>query len=397
MKKCPKCGTILDDSKKTCYMCGTVLQKSNITNFGESFNEQIGATISSSQDNAFNDTKNPFGSNIDNVGAVNAANNEIRDIKNSNSDSMYSNQINSLNSLEYDSNKSAIEKLFEDDSRFKKNNTNTFDFDEMINSSNNANSNNTNYNMPINTYNDNDSYDEMLKESTGDYSNNDNKQNNNQMYGSNNNTNYGKVKKDKKSINWGSNLTGSKKSSSNLVIGKISPSLIFNTICFIVFIGLMCFVYFKYIRSDNTYKVSDFGGLYYSIDKSFKLETDDPSRKIYSRGDSCSININYGTTTDVEGYVSEYFDELTKQYKDKEMHTAVQEVTIGTNKWQELTVVDFKENPTSSNGEYSTLEKYKYISIVYKGNYYTVIYANLSLDNDCSMYYNKFRETLAFK
>ena len=28
MKKCPKCGTILDDSKKTCYMCGTVLQKS---------------------------------------------------------------------------------------------------------------------------------------------------------------------------------------------------------------------------------------------------------------------------------------------------------------------------------------------------------------------------------
>ena len=394
MKKCPKCGTILDDSKKTCYMCGTVLQKSSITNFGESFNEQIGATISSAQDNAFNNTKSSFGSNIDNVGAVNTTLNEIRDIKNSNSDAMFSNQMDSLNSLEYDSNKSAIEKLFEDDSRFKRKNSNTFDFDEMISGSTNKNKNETNFNMPINSYNDNDSYDNTPYDNTS----NNNVNNNNQMFGSNdNNVNYGKAEEKGKSINWGSNLTGNRKSASNLVIGKLSPSLIFNTICFIVFIGLMCFVYFKYIRSDNTYKVSDFGGLYYSIDKSFKLESDDQSRKLYSRGDSCSVSITYGTTTDVEGYVDEYFNQLTEQYKDKEMHTSVQEISIGTNKWQELTVVDLKENPTSSNGEYSTLEKYKYISIVYRGNYYTVIYANLSLDNDCSLYYNKFRDTLAFK
>lgn len=396
MKKCPKCGTILDDSKKTCYMCGTVLQKSNITNFGESFNEQIGATVSSVQDNAFNNTKSSFESNIDSVGAVNVSN-DIRDIKNSNSDAMFSNQIDSLNSLEYDSNKSAIEKLFEDDSRFKRKNANTFDFDQMISNSQNNNSNNTNFNMPINTYNDNDSFDGMnMNNSNNNGNNNQNtSDNDNQNYGSNNN--YGKVEKDNKSINWGSNLTGKKKSAPNLVIGKLSPAMIFNAVCFIVFVGLMCFVYFKYIRADNTYKVSDFGGLYYSIDKSFTLKSDDQNRKEYTRGDGCTVNITYGTTTDVDGYVDEYFKKLTEEYKDKEMHTSINEITIGTNKWKELTVVDLKENPTSSNGEYSSLEKFKYVSIVYGGNYYTVMYGNLFLDNDCSVYFNKFKETLAFK
>ena len=52
MKKCPKCGTILDDSKKKCYMCGTELvdSKKDVRNF----NNDIGASISRGQDNVFN-------------------------------------------------------------------------------------------------------------------------------------------------------------------------------------------------------------------------------------------------------------------------------------------------------------------------------------------------------
>ena len=54
MKKCPKCGTVLDDSKKTCYMCGTVLNNNSPLNFGDTFDNQIGATVTKSQDNVFN-------------------------------------------------------------------------------------------------------------------------------------------------------------------------------------------------------------------------------------------------------------------------------------------------------------------------------------------------------
>ena len=62
MKKCPKCGTILDDSKKTCYMCGTSLNQANFSRFGDMFDSQIGATISETQDNVFSEQEdlNPF-------------------------------------------------------------------------------------------------------------------------------------------------------------------------------------------------------------------------------------------------------------------------------------------------------------------------------------------------
>ena len=57
MKKCPKCGTILDDSKKKCYMCGTELAKTS-ANFAESFNIKVGAQTTKGQDNVFNNGKN---------------------------------------------------------------------------------------------------------------------------------------------------------------------------------------------------------------------------------------------------------------------------------------------------------------------------------------------------
>ena len=43
MKKCPKCGTVLDDSKKQCYMCGTNLEANKID---LSENKSIGAIVS---------------------------------------------------------------------------------------------------------------------------------------------------------------------------------------------------------------------------------------------------------------------------------------------------------------------------------------------------------------
>ena len=54
MKKCPKCNTILDDSKNKCYMCGADLHSRNPIDFMGGFDDQIGATVTKSQDNVFN-------------------------------------------------------------------------------------------------------------------------------------------------------------------------------------------------------------------------------------------------------------------------------------------------------------------------------------------------------
>ena len=118
MKKCPKCGTILDDSKKKCYMCGCDLQKNNITNFGDVFDTQIGATVTKGQDNVFNNVEN-ISAKVDDVFSNNSSNNSDATFTNSSSSAdFYKNQMNSLNSMQYDE-RTALEKIFSGDSRFR--------------------------------------------------------------------------------------------------------------------------------------------------------------------------------------------------------------------------------------------------------------------------------------
>lgn len=76
MQKCPNCGTILDDSKKTCYMCGTDLTKANKSGngFGDSLSKEIQNVVTApevlfSEDlNKVNsNSTNDYGSAIDNI------------------------------------------------------------------------------------------------------------------------------------------------------------------------------------------------------------------------------------------------------------------------------------------------------------------------------------------
>lgn len=76
MQKCPKCGTILDDSKKTCYMCGTDLTKTakDGNSFGDSLSKEIQNVVTApevlfSEDlNKVNsNSTNGYGSAIDNI------------------------------------------------------------------------------------------------------------------------------------------------------------------------------------------------------------------------------------------------------------------------------------------------------------------------------------------
>ena len=118
MKKCPKCGTILDDSKKTCYMCGTNLNQASFSHFGDTFDSQLGATTSENQDNVFGKQKelNPFSK---------------EDVKENQDNTTFMSQekvhffnenVNNLNELERDkksSSKNELDNILNDKEEFK--------------------------------------------------------------------------------------------------------------------------------------------------------------------------------------------------------------------------------------------------------------------------------------
>ena len=110
MKKCPKCGTILDDSKVKCYVCGTDLQRQTLT-YGDSFNENIGATVSNNQGNVLGNNVAMSGNNMNQVNGSYSSSSSY-------SNSLYNNQLNNLNSIAYDD-RTALEKMFSSDDRFK--------------------------------------------------------------------------------------------------------------------------------------------------------------------------------------------------------------------------------------------------------------------------------------
>ena len=152
MKKCPKCGTVMDDSKVKCYMCGTDLQRQTLTNFGNSFNENVGATVSNNQGSV-------FGNNQFQTRNINQVNGSFSTGSNF-SNSLYNNQLNNLNSMAYDD-RTALEKMFSSDDRFKskaeinaekamKENQKRNNFADLFNSSVEAKNNQKPNNNPAN-------------------------------------------------------------------------------------------------------------------------------------------------------------------------------------------------------------------------------------------------------
>ena len=115
MKKCPKCGTILDDTKKKCYMCGSDIQIKPQIDFMNGFDDQIGAAVTKSQDNVFNSVPD-ISVKVHEV--IEKSNNNATFSSGSSSADFYKNEMNSLNGMQYDE-RTAIEKIFSNDSRFR--------------------------------------------------------------------------------------------------------------------------------------------------------------------------------------------------------------------------------------------------------------------------------------
>lgn len=377
MKKCPKCGTILDDSKKKCYMCGADLLRSSITNFGDSFNEQIGATVTKSQDNVFNNVDN-ITAKIDDVVSSNNYDNVTFSQKSSSAD-FFKNELNGLNSLQYDD-RTSLEKIFSNDTKF--NNTNSIDANEAIKNNNKEPLIQSGEYSPTNNVPESSNV-------SNQFVNNDTEQKQKKNKDS-----------DKPKINWGNNLTGNGRNDvfnfrDKVSKRKINISFIVNTTCFILFLIGMGYIFFTYIKPRSGGN-SSFGGLNYSIDSKFELKTDNANNRYYTKDSDCSIRINYGAANNTDGFIESYFEGIKETYENQDGYTtSTEKMQINGNMWSELNIIEIKGNSSSSSG-YSTSFKYRHVSIVYNSNFYDVVFTNLNDDTECSTMYTDFVNSLSF-
>lgn len=354
MKKCPQCGTILEETKKKCYMCGAELQKTLFGDFGDTFDEQIGATVTNGQNNVFN--------NIGNVmdgaeGTISNNSNQVTFANAMNSAEQVQENVAPNLPAKYD-NRTAIEKIFSTDARYKK------DALEFNGSSNDDFSNNpqcfeSTPMVPLPP--------QTQPEDTG---------------------------KKKPSINWGNNLKNSYSSDEDGNKKKFNFNLVFNILSIVVFFVTMIFLYFKFLAPKDEIKVEEFGGLSYQVDADFILESEAGMVRYYTYGSACALKVSYGPTVETQGFLDNYFEQVKNTNTNSQVTTT--DMKINGNTWTEIRVFDFEQNAASQNG-YAEILKYKYVAIVHKGNFYDIVFANDKDDNRCAAMFDKFQNSLSLK
>lgn len=422
MKKCPKCGTILDDTKKKCYMCGADVQLKPQIDFMNGFDDQIGAAVTKGQDNVFNSVPD-ISVKVNEV--VEKSNNNATFTSGSKTADFYKNEMNSLNGLQYDE-RTAIEKIFSNDSRFgskdeinaeeamKKNASKTndspfFSAEELINNKkkNKVSQENISPNVSANNIANpqvapqNQVTQQVQQPPVMEVPPVQPQQVVQQV---NEKTTKKKKKKEKPAINWGNNLDNNTDSDNfNFFKNKnkkkfnVNASFIFNTICFVLFASAIIFMYFKFRSDPEKNGVVSIGGLNYKIDDKFKLKTDDTFSKYYTHGENCVVRISYGQTTNADGFVDSYFEDVQNSYSSEEGYiTQLNEIKINKNIWSEITVAELNDNPAGVGG-YGVSAKYRFVTMVYKDNFYEIRYVNLDGDNDCSAMYDDLVESLEFE
>lgn len=454
MKKCPKCGTILDDAKKKCYMCGSDIQQKTRIDFMNGFDDQIGAAVTKSQDNVFNSVPD-ISVKLNEV--IEKSNNNATFTSGSSPADFYKNEMNSFNSGRYDE-RTAIEKIFSNDSRFRNNDEINADM-AMKNNSKSAD------NLFF-------SADDFVKNQKGKKNDGPSVPVEQPINNMNNDVRnvmmvppqpvappveqpvvqdvqpvvvqqpqtpvvqqvqaqapviqqvqaqapviqqvqpapaIQKTKKEKKvtekpAINWGNNsLKKANKKDFNFINNKDSNSsninwnFIFNTVCFVLFASALIFMYFKFRENPEKDGAQLLGGLYYKVDDKFKLKDDDSFSKYYTHGENCGVKIKYGKVKDQYTYVDDYLAKVKEDYPtDKGFITQLNEIKIKDNMWSEITVAELKDNPAAAGG-YSVSAKYRFVTMVYKGNFYEIRYVNIDEDNKCSAMYDDLIDSLEFK
>lgn len=177
---------------------------------------------------------------------------------------------------------------------------------------------------------------------------------------------------------------------------NISMSFIFNTCCFVLFIIIIVFVYFKFLRTPSNENVK-LGGLHYTIDEKFNLKSEDSLSKSYEYNSSCYITLSYGVNITDSSYIDKYYDDIQGTFESTESGAAVSNdtMTINGNVWTTLNVAYIVNDPYSQEGK-KIVVKYRYLSILHNANIYHIVYANETGADECATMLNDLVTTLSF-
>lgn len=371
MKKCPQCGTILEETKKKCYMCGAELQKKSFVDFGDAFDEQVGATITSSQDNVFNNVTSVVGGAQNNIGGDA---NQVTFSNAMSSAQELQDQVGSDVPQQYD-NRTAIEKIFSTDARYQ--NYDDFNMNNAMNQNNQEFFTAPTESAPIMPpppppephVNKNFINEEVIN----------------------------KKIKEKPAINWGDNLKGGlfgkkdDEEDGEKKGFKFNLNTLFNIGSVVFFIVAVVFLYIKFIDSKEVETKQKIAGLTYEISEEFDFKGDSGPSRYYTYGPACALRINYGATVDASGFLDNYFESVKASNKDA--ITRNSEIKVNGNVWTEISVLDLRENAAVANG-YAEVLKYKYVAIVHKGNFYDIVFANDNDNTQCAQMFEKFMRSL---
>ena len=138
------------------------------------------------------------------------------------------------------------------------------------------------------------------------------------------------------------------------------------------------------------------GAIEYKISSDFEEVNRDSSSVHYNYGNSCTIKINYGKSSNADTFVDNYLSNQKLEFEKEPNTKPVREkIKINDNTWESLSVVYFKAD--DENEKVSGFEKYKYVSIFKDGEYYNTIYVNANNDEKCASMYEDFRNSLILK
>jgi hypothetical protein len=452
MKKCPKCGTILDDSKKQCYMCGTNL---DVVKVDLAENNQIGAFVSGGQDNVFNNGEDIKFKGKD---VVKKNDDNAYFSHDSRSRGFFNEDLNSLNAPEPDrrskfkkgldsifggkkgksdeeaknkkKEKKEVEKPKKEESVIEKKGPQARnkrviseevpntpleqpDSDQALISkimSNNEEEKSKNVISQLDP--PKEKKEELDKEEKTEKKRsfgflNEIPEDDGHDFGFTKEPKEKpkeKVKSNKPSIvdsfkkkvsevaekipkKEKSTTRGYKDGGQDL---KFNGQMFFNLIAIIAFIGVLYFVWNFVINKKADTSLS---GLVYDMNSDFKLKSKDAYSRYYVYNDSCTIKINTSNNTSVDNYIQNIKDTYGN---DPDAMVMFEELKINGKMWSSLGIFYYKKDGNEIGGK-APLAKYRYTSILNKGDFFAIIFVNTYEDSDCQDKYDDFIKTLNFK
>jgi len=91
--------------------------------------------------------------------------------------------------------------------------------------------------------------------------------------------------------------------------------MIFNFVSLVIFICIVVFVYFKFLKTETKQEIS---GLQFSVPTYFELTSSDTNSRYYISKDlknACSIKVSYGPTSDPDNYADNFFASVKKMHE----------------------------------------------------------------------------------